>query len=184
MPKIFIGLGANIDPETHILAALQLLTCVGRVSGISTIYRTPAWGERIQPPFLNGVLAMETTLPPLAVKAALRAIETELGRVRTADRYAARTIDLDLLLYDDLVLGTEELTLPDPDIRQRAFLAIPLAELAPGLVLPDSGVRIEEIAKTLTGQPMEPLAEFTASLRKELKNGQTKGRRADQGVAH
>lgn len=175
MPVIFIGIGANIEPDTHIRVALQLLARVGRVQGVSTIYRTAALGGRIQPPFLNGVVAMETSLPPLAVKAALRAIEAELGRVRTADRYAARTIDLDLLLYDDLVLCTEELTLPDPDIRHRAFLAIPLAELAPGLVLPDNGMRIEEIAEKLAEQPMEPLAKFTATLRKELEDGQTKG---------
>ncbi|MEI7833270.1 MAG: 2-amino-4-hydroxy-6-hydroxymethyldihydropteridine diphosphokinase [bacterium] len=174
MPEIFIGIGANIDPDTHIRAALHLLTRIGKVHGLSTIYRTSALGGRIQPPFLNGVVAMETSLPPLAIKTALRAIEAELGRVRTADRYAARTIDLDLLLYDDLVLCTEELSLPDPNICQRAFLAIPLAELAPALVLPDSGMRITEIAAELAEPPMEAQVEFTATLRKELEDGQTK----------
>ena len=114
-------------------------------------------------------MEIETDLAPRELKfQVLRRIESELGRTRGSDKFAARTIDLDLILYDELVMTTEDLTLPDPDILRRPFLAIPLHELAPGLVLPGSGLRISETAAALPRTRMKPLEDYTERLRKEI----------------
>jgi len=165
MSQAFIGVGSNIAPEENIPRAVDLLRRSMRVTGISTFYRTPALGDEEQPPFYNGVIRAETDQPPRAIKVeVLRGIEERLGRRRCADRYAPRTIDLDLILYDDLVVEEPDLLLPDPDILRRAFLAVPLCELAPELVLP-GGRPVCSLAVELTAQPLEPLPAFTETLR-------------------
>lgn len=147
MARAFVSVGSNIEPEKNVEHALRLLMESVAVSGISTIYHTKADERPGQPDFYNCVLDIKTDLAPQAFKhQVLRRIEAEMGRVRTNDKYAARVIDLDLILYDDLVMKTDDLTIPDPDIGKRAFLAVPLYELAPDLVLPDSGRRIEALA--------------------------------------
>jgi dihydroneopterin aldolase/2-amino-4-hydroxy-6-hydroxymethyldihydropteridine diphosphokinase len=121
------------------------------------------------------VVEIETALPPLDLKyQLLRRVETILGRERTADRYAPRTIDLDLILYNDAVLKSDELTLPDPDILERPFLAAGLRELAPGLVLPGSGVSIDAIAARLSNETLKPLERYTEQIRKEILHDRTK----------
>lgn len=115
------------------------------------------------------MVAIDTNLPPEKLKwEVLRPIEATLGRHRTLDKYASRTIDLDLVLYDDVVLLSNELILPDPDILKRAFVAIPLFEIAPALVLPGFGIPIRQIAEQLAAQSMQPLREYTRELRDEL----------------
>jgi len=165
MAQVFIGVGSNIEPAANIPRALDLLMRALRVTGISTFYRTPALGSVNQAPFYNGVIAAETDLPPRTVKfALLRNIEEQLGRRRGEDRYAPRTIDLDLVLYDDLIVKEADLILPDPEIARRAFLAAPLCELAPELKLPD-GRFICDVAAELAAKPLEALPEFTEMLR-------------------
>jgi dihydroneopterin aldolase/2-amino-4-hydroxy-6-hydroxymethyldihydropteridine diphosphokinase len=168
MSQAFISIGSNIEPARNIPRALELLARLVRVTGVSTFYRTPALGAGDGPPFYNGVIAVETDSPPRTVKyELLRNIEEQLGRRRCRDRYAPRTIDLDLILYDNLLLQEEGLTLPDPEIARRAFLAVPLCELAPELVLP-GGRSVCAIAAELSAQPLEPLPEFTAFLCEQL----------------
>jgi len=153
-------------------AALRRLRGAVRIVGLSTFYRTAPLNRPEQAPFVNGVIAVETDLPPHALKyTLLRQIEAELGRCRTADKYAPRTIDLDLLAYDALVLTGEDLVLPDPEIVQRAFLAVPFCELAPDYVLPDSGRRLREVADTFCASSMTPLTAFTEQLRKDNVDG-------------
>jgi 2-amino-4-hydroxy-6-hydroxymethyldihydropteridine diphosphokinase len=168
MARAFLGIGSNIEPERNVAAALRLLAGQVRILGISTVYRTAPVGRPGQPPFYNCVVEIETGLAPSQVRSALRGIEGELGRRRRADRYAPRTIDLDLLLYDDLVMATAELVLPDPQIAQRPFLALPLYELAPELVLPDSGDPIREVAAAMAAHDMQPLPEYTRLLREGI----------------
>ena len=169
MARAYISLGSNLEPERNLLRALQLLRTRVRLIALSTVYRTPAVGRPEQPDFFNAVAAIETALAPRALKYdVLRAIEAELGRVRSADRYAARTIDLDLLLYDDLVVAEEGLVLPDPDLVRRPFLALPLLELAPGTVLPGDGRRLREVIGSLSSEDMHALADFTARAREEV----------------
>jgi 2-amino-4-hydroxy-6-hydroxymethyldihydropteridine diphosphokinase len=169
MARAFIGIGSNIDPEKNIRQALRRLTQAARLTAISMFYREPALGRPDDPAFYNGVVAIETDLPPLRLKQdLLRRIEADLGRRRTSDKYASRPIDLDLLLYDDCVLSNNELTLPDPDILERAFVAIPLCELAPDLLLPGSGLPIGRVAARFAVEDMECLPEYTRLLRNEL----------------
>jgi dihydroneopterin aldolase/2-amino-4-hydroxy-6-hydroxymethyldihydropteridine diphosphokinase len=169
MTRAFVSIGSNIDPEVNVRSAILRLMEMARVKAISTVYRTEPVGPPGQLPYYNCVVEIETDLAPRDLKfQLLRRIESELGRTRGTDRFAARTIDLDLVLYDDLVMTTEDLTLPDPDILVRPFLAIPLQELAPELVLPGSGLHISEavLAQPRTG--MAPLENYTERIRKEI----------------
>jgi 2-amino-4-hydroxy-6-hydroxymethyldihydropteridine diphosphokinase len=169
MARAFISIGSNIDPETNVRDAVRRLGSTARVTAISTVYRTKPVGPPGQPWFYNCVVKIETDLAPRELKfRQLRRIESELGRTRGSDKFAARTIDLDLLLYDELVMTTPDLILPDPDILERPFLAIPLHELAPGLVLPGSGLHIREVAASMSTNAMKPLAAYTEHLRKEF----------------
>ncbi len=169
MTRAFVSIGSNIDPETNVRRAVLRLAETTRVTAISTVYRTEPLGSEDQPPFYNCVIELETDLSPRDLKfRLLRPVESELGRIRGADKFAARTIDLDLILYDDLVMTAEDLTLPDPDILKRPFLALPLQEVAPGLVLPGSGLRIRETGAVLQRMGMAPLEDYTARIRKEI----------------
>jgi 2-amino-4-hydroxy-6-hydroxymethyldihydropteridine diphosphokinase len=169
MARAFIGVGANTAPEENIREALRRLAQSVRLVSISTFYQTPAIDRPEEPDFYNGVVAIDTDLPPGKLKCeVLHPIEAALGRRRTADKYASRTIDLDLLLYGDFVLSSTELTLPDPDILKRAFIAVPLYEISPALVLPGSRLPIRQIAEQFATQSMQPLREYTRRLQNEL----------------
>lgn len=164
MARAYIGMGSNIQPQANIRRAMALLAREVRVTAVSTFYKSEAIGEKPQPAFVNGVVAIDTQLPPLELKySVLRRIESELGRRRSADKFAPRTIDLDLLLYDGLVVATPELTLPDPHLTQRACIAVPLAELAPQLRLPGSGEAVAELARRLEGQRLERVEDLSRS---------------------
>lgn len=171
METAYIGLGSNIDPEKNLLEALRALLPEG-LKRVSAVYRTEPVGPQGQPFFYNCVAEVSTFRPPLELKyMVLRPIEEALGRRRASeDKYSARQADLDLILYGSLEVNTPELVLPDPDIYTRPFLAIPLLELAPGLVLPD-GRELKELARSLEGKGMEELASYTALMRKELFGG-------------
>jgi 2-amino-4-hydroxy-6-hydroxymethyldihydropteridine diphosphokinase len=172
MSRTFIGVGSNIQPALNVEKALLLLGGRARIVAISTMYRTSALGRPDQPPYYNGVVEIETELSPEVFKQrVLLEIEDKLGRKRSSDPYAARTIDLDLLLYDDLVRETGEIILPDPEIRRRPFLAIPLLELAPDLALPGTGEGIGEVAAQFTSADMTPLIRYTECLRKDILHG-------------
>jgi len=137
--RAFVAFGANLDPRRHIARGLEELARATRLLRVSRVFRTPPLARPEQPDFRNGAVLLETDLPPRKLKfQVLRRIERELGRVRGADPHQARTLDLDLVLYADLVLREEGLVLPDPEIRERLFLAIPLLDLDPDLVLPGS----------------------------------------------
>ena len=165
MVRVFVSIGSNIDPARNVRTALCALARQAELIAISTVYLTPAEDRPEQPPFYNCMAEIRTEMDPLHLKfQILRPVEAALGRQRTADKFAARTIDLDLVLYGDLLLDQEGLVLPDPDIHKRPFLAVPLAELAPDLVLPGSGLRISDLARRFA--PMQPLLSYTDSLRK------------------
>ena len=169
MARAFISIGSNIDPETNVRSAILRLASTVWLSAISTVYRTEPVGPPGQPWFYNCVVEIQTDMPPRELKfGLLRPIEGELGRTRGPDKFAARTIDLDLILYDELVMTTKDLALPDPDIPKRPFLAIPLNELAPGLILPGLRLRIQQAAESLSPNTMKPLTAFTEHLRKEF----------------
>jgi len=130
MASALIGLGSNIDPETNLAAAVRLLRERVRLTGVSPVYRTPPWGLADQAWFLNALVWAETELAPLALLDALQEIEQRRGRVRTV-RNGPRTLDLDLLDYDGVVLNSGRLILPHPRLHERGFVLVPLAELVP-----------------------------------------------------
>jgi 2-amino-4-hydroxy-6-hydroxymethyldihydropteridine diphosphokinase len=167
--QAFIAVGSNIAPEENIPAALDHLQRQARVTAISTFYRTAPLDRPEQEPFMNGVWLIETAAAPRDLKfSVLRGIEAGLGRVRTNDRYAARAIDLDILVYDDVVIHEPDLQIPDPDIRCRSFLAVPLLECAPDLVLPDTGESLASIVAAGDRQGLEAAVGFTERLRKRV----------------
>ena len=143
MARAFVGLGSNLgDREASLRSALAELHATPgiEVRAVSELRETEPVGYLDQPRFLNGVAELETTLQPRELLEALLDVERRLGRDRaTGPRYGPRTVDLDLLLYDDLVLAEPGLELPHPRMHERLFVLEPLAELDPGLVLPGRG---------------------------------------------
>lgn len=172
MVEVFLSVGSNIRPEENVRRALLFLSREVPLEAVSTFYVTAPLERPDQPAFYNGVVRGRTPLPPTVLKfQVLRDIEARLGRRREADRYAPRPIDLDILLYGDWVVESEDLVIPDPEIAQRPFLAVPLYELAPDLVLPGSGRPLREIALAFFPHSMQALPEYTELLRKEIVYG-------------
>jgi 2-amino-4-hydroxy-6-hydroxymethyldihydropteridine diphosphokinase len=145
MHIIYLALGTNLANRTENLrAAIAAMPPSIIVRQTSPIYETPPWGLTDQPAFLNMVLRGETDLEPAVLLQYLKRLETGLGRV-PAIRWGPRLIDMDILFYDDLVLDVPGLTLPHPRLHERAFVLIPLADLAPGLVHPALGRTIKDL---------------------------------------
>jgi len=141
MNTAYVALGANLgDPKATVLAAFAALANLpeSRVARCSSLYRTAPVGILSQPDFVNAVVLLETTLAPETLLDALLDIEARFGRIRR-ERNGPRTLDLDLLLYDDIELELPRLTLPHPRLHLRAFVLLPLAEVAPELAIPRRG---------------------------------------------
>ncbi len=147
---VYLGLGSNLGDRDEILrAAVTRVRAAVAVRRISSVYDTAPLLVADQPRFHNAVISGETALSPLELLRAVKAIERELGRVPAGVRYGPRAIDIDLLFYDDLSLRSEELTLPHPRIAERAFVLVPLAEIAPGEALPVLGTTPEALLVAL-----------------------------------
>lgn len=142
---IYIALGSNLgDREANLLAARRAMPPAVQLTSVSPIYETPPWGILDQPVFLNQVVAGSTDLPPAPLLAYLKGLEVQLGRTQT-ERYGPRTIDLDILFYDNLILSMTGLTIPHPRLAERAFVLVPLADLAPDLVHPVEKKTVQEL---------------------------------------
>jgi 2-amino-4-hydroxy-6-hydroxymethyldihydropteridine diphosphokinase len=142
--RAFVGLGGNEgDVRTGLVEALQALAGLPQTTRVrqSALYRTPAWGRTDQPDFLNAVVELQTRMPAPELLAALLQIERRFGRDRENEheRWGPRTLDLDLLVYGDLTVDEPGLTLPHPRMHERAFVLVPLAEIAPTLQVPGHG---------------------------------------------
>ena len=156
---ILIGIGSNLQPESHVPAAFRAL--VRRFPGLrySTFYLTRPLKSRKQPPFVNGVAHALTELTASEVLAHLAAVEEQEGRVRDpADRFAARTLDLDLLLYDHLV--SADLKLPAPDLLARDFVLLPAVELLPRWRHPRNGRTLAVLARERFPRPVSILQQY------------------------
>lgn len=138
MAKLFLLLGGNLGDKATIFATARerLSAGLGPIVRTSAVYETEPWGFESDDLFWNQVLVVETELEPEAVLKHTKAIELELGRVRKADRYASRLIDIDLLFYDDRVLHLPNLELPHPRMIDRRFVLEPLAEVAADFIHP------------------------------------------------
>jgi len=151
MAEALLALGGNLGDVRATLARAIAMLCERneiRLLARSSNYLTPPWGIEDQPPFVNLCIAVDTTLTPHALLARAQAVERAFGRDRAQrdraheQRWGPRTLDIDILAYDDLVLNEPDLTLPHPRLLERAFVLVPLAEIAPARII--AGVRVDE----------------------------------------
>ena len=149
MERVYIGLGSNLDtPRQQLHSALEALAQLphSRLVGHSSLYASDPLGPPDQPRYVNAVAALDTTLPPWDLLDALQHIEQEQGRVRKAERWGPRTLDLDILLFGERLIDDARLTVPHYHMQARPFVLYPLAELAPELQLPDGRTLHELLA--------------------------------------
>lgn len=158
--RAYVALGSNLgDSRQQLLDAIDTLANLpySRLLARSKLYRTPPWGMRDQPDFLNAVVVLETPLEPHDLLDALLEIEREAGRQRGGERWGPRKLDLDLLHVAGKTISDERLTLPHPHIAERAFVLLPLNELAPDLDIPGQG-RVADLLRAVDTQGCEALA--------------------------
>jgi 2-amino-4-hydroxy-6-hydroxymethyldihydropteridine diphosphokinase len=156
MPEIGLGLGGNVgDPAQAIRAAVAALGARGiaEIGKVSSLYRTAPWGGVPQPDYANACAIGRTDLAPLDLLDAVKRLERDLGRVDTV-RWGPRVIDIDILFYGDVAMQDERLVIPHRDLLRRAFVLIPLAEIAPDLVI--AGRRVADSARDLAGEDVKP----------------------------
>jgi 2-amino-4-hydroxy-6-hydroxymethyldihydropteridine diphosphokinase len=145
MHTVFLELGSNLgDRGANLREAIKALAPRVKVLAQSVFYETPAWGVEDQPAFLNMALKAETDLPPAALRDHVKAIERDLGRVPTY-HWGPRLIDIDILLYEDLIVDTPDLVIPHPQMHKRPFVLVPLATIAPDVVHPALGISISQL---------------------------------------
>jgi len=158
--RALIGLGGNLgDVRERLDAAIAALDALPGIAVLarSRLYRTPPWGQTAQPDFVNGAIAIETTLPARDLLEALLATERAFGRIRDGERWGPRTLDLDLLTYGDELIDDERLTVPHPRIAERAFVLLPLADIAADAVLPGMG-RVRDLLGAIDTHGCTPLS--------------------------
>lgn len=138
----YIGLGSNQDnPARQVRQAIEELNLLpaSRLLQCSPLYKSAPLGPSEQPDYINAVAALATGLVPAALLSELQSLETRHGRIRGAPRWGPRTLDLDILLYGDAVIDTPALRVPHPGLHERLFVLYPLVNIAPDLVVPESG---------------------------------------------
>jgi 2-amino-4-hydroxy-6-hydroxymethyldihydropteridine diphosphokinase len=159
MAEAFIALGGNVGDVRATFEQAIALLCRDqsvRLTTRSSDYRTPPWGVTDQPPFINAVIGIATDLEPHASLSRMQDSERALGRDRANEQHwGPRTIDLDLLLYDHLIISDETLTLPHPRMLERAFVLVPFAEIAPDRVI--GGVRVRDALARIDAEGIEKL---------------------------
>lgn len=157
MNRVFLALGSNLaNPLHQVQAALDALTTLPETKQVlvSSFWRTPPYGPPDQPDYLNAAVALDTGLSPEALLDQTQRIEHEQGRVRKDHRWGPRTLDLDIMLFGTLTLDTPRLTVPHYDMRNRAFMLVPLLEIAPEITFPD-GTRAGNILAGLDSRAIQ-----------------------------
>ena len=160
----YIGIGSNLDdPERQVRSAIADLAHLpeSRLLRASRLFRTAPWGRTDQPAFVNAAAVVATRLSPRALLDALLAIERAHGRHRDGTRWGPRVLDLDILLFGDMRIAEPGLDVPHPHLAERAFVLLPLADLAPGLFVPGQ-CRISELLDNVDTHGSEPLPETHA----------------------
>jgi 2-amino-4-hydroxy-6-hydroxymethyldihydropteridine diphosphokinase len=158
--EALILLGSNIDRHRNLPAAIERLKAepLLQVTAVSSVYESAAVGGKgEQPTFSNVAVAVHSQLSAAELRRKLRQIEEEMGRKRTADKYAPRPIDLDIVLFDDLVENVDGSLIPDPDIERFAHVAVPLAEIAPLWLHPISGRTLQSLSEDLDRSVLQKL---------------------------
>jgi 2-amino-4-hydroxy-6-hydroxymethyldihydropteridine diphosphokinase len=138
MKIVFLGIGTNLGNRERNLrrAVARIEKIIGRVLNSSSVYETEPWGFRAEADFLNIVVKVETQLAPSGLLGRILMIESMLGRIRGEKQYESRVIDIDILLYEDMIIDEESLKIPHPLMQKRKFVLVPLCEIAPELVHP------------------------------------------------
>ena len=145
---IALGLGSNIgDREGYIRRAVEELSGKFSIIKVSDIYKTKAWGEENQPDFLNACLTAETDMSSEEILEIVKSIETELGRTESY-RWGPREIDIDILLLDNQQINSQRLIIPHPELANRAFVLVPLTQIAPDLIDPRTNQSIAELVES------------------------------------
>ena len=154
MTLAYIAIGSNLaSPLEQVNAAVQALGEIpqSRIVALSSFYRTPPLGPQDQPDYLNAAVVLETTLDAETLLDNTQRIELQQGRVRKAERWGPRTLDLDIMLFGHEVINTERLTVPHYDMKNRGFMLWPLFEVAPDLIFPD-GIPLRTILDNLNAE--------------------------------
>lgn len=153
MNKAYLLIGGNLgDREGNLARARDLLeTQTGRISAVSGLYATAAWGKTNQPDFLNQALEIQTTLNARQLIRRILKIEKQMGRIR-AEKYGPRLIDIDILLFNEEIHDLRFLKVPHPELPNRRFALVPLAEIAPEAIHPISGKKVKELLEACTDQ--------------------------------
>jgi 2-amino-4-hydroxy-6-hydroxymethyldihydropteridine diphosphokinase len=157
MTRVYIAIGSNLaSPLNQVEAAIDALKQLpdSQVVAVSPFFRTPPLGPQDQPDYLNATVALDTTLTPLALLDNTQEIERQQGRVRKAERWGPRTLDLDIMLYGNDTIENERLTIPHYDMKHRMFMLWPLFQLAPDLFFPD-GQSLRDCLSCLKDTPPE-----------------------------
>ena len=170
--KVYIGVGSNIQADTNIIKALPLIRKHVRITASSTFYETRPEKSLPQTNYINGVLEAETGLKPRKLRRKLRKVEKALGRRRgrRTDAYASRPIDLDIVVYGNALIKNRKLEIPDGHIYSRAYLSLPLRELAPGLIMPGSGIPIDTVAASTETGSIRALHGVSAEIRRYINH--------------
>lgn len=153
---VYIGLGSNLEhPAEQIKSAHDAITQLSNVRKLafSSLYHSPPMGPQNQPDYINAVMSIVTSLTALELLHSLQHLENKQGRIRNTERWGARTLDLDILVYDDQIINLPELVVPHRGLAERAFVLYPLHEIAPQLLIPGKG----EIVSLLAECPMNGL---------------------------
>jgi 2-amino-4-hydroxy-6-hydroxymethyldihydropteridine diphosphokinase len=154
MKNVFLGLGTNLgDREANLKRAIALIDkSIGTVTETSSVYETEPWGFEAEEQFLNMVLKIETDATPSELINKILDTETSLGRKRGEKRYSSRLIDIDILLYDNMIINEGDLKIPHPRMHERRFVMVPLCEIAPSEIHPVSGKSMSELLDLCTDQ--------------------------------
>lgn len=172
MTRAFVLLGSNLDADQNLRRAVTLLGERLTLERISPVFESAPVGYSEQPCFLNAVVAFETELTPSRLKdGVLRPVETALGRTRTRNKFGPRTIDLDIVLYGNRVLICGGKRIPDPDLLRQAYIAFPMASLAPDLRHPETGETMLAIASRLGSHSIHIRPEIEITLFTRDKEG-------------
>jgi 2-amino-4-hydroxy-6-hydroxymethyldihydropteridine diphosphokinase len=167
MAEALLALGGNVGCVRNTFDAAIAMLCQGtavELAARSSNYRTPPWGVTEQPPFLNAVIAVTTSLSPHALLARAQACERAFGRDRAREQHwGPRTIDIDILAYDDVILHDPDLTLPHPHLFERAFVLVPLAEIAPDRII--AGIRVRDALERVDASGIEKLQTVAPAVR-------------------
>ena len=159
MRDVYLGLGTNLGDRRHNLEqAVSRLAPLVTVTAVSPIYASEPWGVTDQPEFLNICLAGRAAASPAELLSFLKNLEIELGRQKTI-KWGPRLIDIDILLYADWIVQSDELTIPHPFMAERAFVLRPLADIAPGVTHPINGLTVAEMAAAVSADSLRKLPE-------------------------